>query len=224
MTIWNLFPAYQLKILRYSHVQFLNHRLKKKCVLGRNPVNVKKKRKRGFCLWFLRLRFSLCVCVNLEDFIGTFFSAQNCNRYVLSPFITSFKDQVPRTLLFFPFTTIAPTDHCCQLLHVNAVSSPLLNCEMYHVAFVGWMFGVIYKLALFINSTATQGAAVIRLICSYGKEPWGCTSKSNKVIMLRSQPKILRATTNAPRYVTNHTLHTDFNKPLRKWRHPWNNQ
>jgi len=31
--------------------------------------------------------------------------------------------------------------------------------------------------------------------------------------MQRSQSKILRATTNALRYVTNHTLHTDFNIP-----------
>ena len=36
-------------------------------------------------------------------------------------------------------------------------------------------------------------------------------SKSNTVITERSQSKILRATTNAPRYVTNHILHTDFN-------------
>jgi len=31
--------------------------------------------------------------------------------------------------------------------------------------------------------------------------------------MQRSQSKILRAIANAPRYVTNHTLHTDFNIP-----------
>jgi hypothetical protein len=44
-------------------------------------------------------------------------------------------------------------------------------------------------------------------------ELWGCASKSNTVIMQRSQSKILRAIPNAPRYVTNHTLHTDFNIP-----------
>ena len=31
--------------------------------------------------------------------------------------------------------------------------------------------------------------------------------------MQRSQSKILRAIANTPRYVTNHTLHTDFNIP-----------
>ena len=44
-------------------------------------------------------------------------------------------------------------------------------------------------------------------------ELWGCASKSNIVIMRRSQSKMLRAIANAPRYVTNHTLHTDFNIP-----------
>ena len=41
----------------------------------------------------------------------------------------------------------------------------------------------------------------------------GCASKSNRVIMQRSQSKILRAIANAHCYVTNHTLHTDFNIP-----------
>jgi len=55
--------------------------------------------------------------------------------------------------------------------------------------------------------------AVIKPIWRYGIELWGCASKSNIVIMQRSQSKILRAIANAPRYVTNHTLHTDFNIP-----------
>jgi len=44
-------------------------------------------------------------------------------------------------------------------------------------------------------------------------ELWDCASKANKFIMQRSQSKILRATANAPRYVTNHSLRTDFNIP-----------
>ena len=55
--------------------------------------------------------------------------------------------------------------------------------------------------------------AVIKPIWSYGIELWGCVSKSDIVIMQRSQSKILRAIANAPRYVTSHTLHTDFNIP-----------
>ena len=48
---------------------------------------------------------------------------------------------------------------------------------------------------------------------SYGTELWGYASKSNIVIMQRSQSKILRAITNAPRYVTNHILNTGLNIP-----------
>ena len=55
--------------------------------------------------------------------------------------------------------------------------------------------------------------AVIKPIWSYGTELCGCASKSDNVILQRSQSKILRAITNVPRYVTNHTLHTDFNIP-----------
>jgi hypothetical protein len=55
--------------------------------------------------------------------------------------------------------------------------------------------------------------AAFKPIWSYGIELWGCASKSNIVIMQISQSKILRALANSPWYVTNHTLHTDFNIP-----------
>jgi hypothetical protein len=55
--------------------------------------------------------------------------------------------------------------------------------------------------------------AVIKPIWSYGIELRGWASKSNTVIRQRSQSKILRAIANARQYVTNHTLHTDFNIP-----------
>jgi hypothetical protein len=55
--------------------------------------------------------------------------------------------------------------------------------------------------------------AVIKPMWSYGREMWGCASKSNVVIILRSQTKILRAIASAPWYTTNHTLHTDFKIP-----------
>ena len=41
----------------------------------------------------------------------------------------------------------------------------------------------------------------------------GCASKSNIAIMQRYQSKILRTIANAPRYVTNQTLHTDLQIP-----------
>jgi hypothetical protein len=55
--------------------------------------------------------------------------------------------------------------------------------------------------------------AAVEPIWSYGIELWGCASKSNIVIIRRSQSKILRAIANAPQYVTNHNLHTAFSIP-----------
>jgi hypothetical protein len=42
---------------------------------------------------------------------------------------------------------------------------------------------------------------------------WGCVSKSNLAIIQRYQSKILRNITNAPWYVSNHTLHSDLRIP-----------
>jgi hypothetical protein len=53
--------------------------------------------------------------------------------------------------------------------------------------------------------------AAIKPIRSCGTELWGCASQSNTVIRQRSQSKIPRAIANAPRYVTNHMIHRDFN-------------
>ncbi|PNF38951.1 hypothetical protein B7P43_G07034 [Cryptotermes secundus] len=54
---------------------------------------------------------------------------------------------------------------------------------------------------------------VIKPIWTYDKELWGCASKSNITIMQSAQSKILRTFTNAPGYVSNHTLHTDLKTP-----------
>ena len=48
-------------------------------------------------------------------------------------------------------------------------------------------------------------------VWTYGIELWGCASNSN--IEIIHQSKILRILTNAPRYVTNHALHSDLHIP-----------
>jgi len=74
---------------------------------------------------------------------------------------------------------------------------------------MNWLIGKNFHL--FIEKKILIYKAVIKLIWSYGIELWGCASKSNILIMQRSQSKILRDIANALQYVTNHTLHTDFN-------------
>ena len=69
----------------------------------------------------------------------------------------------------------------------------------------------ISSIYLSIGNKLLTYKAVIKSIWNYGIKLWGCASKSNIVIKQRSQSKILRAIANAPRYVTNHTLHTHFN-------------
>ena len=76
---------------------------------------------------------------------------------------------------------------------------------------INWLIGK--KSHLSVENKLLIYKAVINTIWSYGIELWGCTGKSNIVIMYRSQSKILRAIANEPWYVTNHTVRTDFNIP-----------
>jgi hypothetical protein len=77
---------------------------------------------------------------------------------------------------------------------------------------INWLKGK-KKSHLSIENKLHIYKEVIKPIWSYGIEVWGCASKSNIVITQRSQSKILRSIANAPWYVSNHTLHTDFNIP-----------
>jgi hypothetical protein len=76
---------------------------------------------------------------------------------------------------------------------------------------INWLIG--RKSNLSIENKLLVYKVVIKPIWTYGIELWGCASKSNITIMQRAQSKILRTLTNAPWYVTNHTLHTDLNIP-----------
>jgi hypothetical protein len=64
-----------------------------------------------------------------------------------------------------------------------------------------------------LDSKVLLFRTIIKPICTYGIELWGCASKSSITIMQRRQSKILRMITNAPWYVTNQTLHEDLNVP-----------
>ena len=86
----------------------------------------------------------------------------------------------------------------------NAVRSHFLSHLIYKIS---WL--IRRKSNLSIENKLLVYKAVIKPIWTYGIELWGCASKSNRAIMQRAQSKILRTITNAPWYVTNHTLHTD---------------
>jgi hypothetical protein len=75
-----------------------------------------------------------------------------------------------------------------------------------------WLIGRRSRLPL--ENKLLIYKTVIKPIWTYGIELWGCASKSSINILQRAQSKILRVITNAPWYVTNFTLHTDFNIPF----------
>ena len=76
---------------------------------------------------------------------------------------------------------------------------------------INWLIGRNPNLSL--ENKLLVYKAVMKPIWTYGIDLCGCASKSNIAIIQRSQSKILRTITNAARYVTNHTLHTDLNIP-----------
>ena len=89
----------------------------------------------------------------------------------------------------------------------------ILNWKYCHLKAkeINWLIGRNSNLSL--ENKLLVYKAVIKPIWTYGIELWGCASKSNVAIIQRSQSKILRTTANAPWYVTNHKLHTDFKIP-----------
>jgi len=101
------------------------------------------------------------------------------------------------------FPRVTPVFQVKEFLRQGSNSSPSV---------INWLIEK-NKSRVSIENKLFVYKAVVKTIWSNGIEPRGCASKSNIVIMLRSQSKILRTIANAPRYVTNHTLHTDFNIP-----------
>ena len=56
--------------------------------------------------------------------------------------------------------------------------------------------------------------AILKPMWSYGVQLWGCPKPSNTKIIQRVQSKILRMVFNAPRYISNKTLHEDSGTPF----------
>lgn len=75
-----------------------------------------------------------------------------------------------------------------------------------------WLLGK--KSTLSLENKILLYKAIIKPIWTYGIELWGCSSKSNVNIIQRFQSKALRTIAGAEWYISNHTLHTDFNIPL----------
>jgi len=76
---------------------------------------------------------------------------------------------------------------------------------------IKWLIGKNSPLSL--ENKMLMYKTILRPVWTYGIELWGGTNKSNIATMQRCQSKLLRTITNAPWYVSNHTLHTDLHIP-----------
>lgn len=72
---------------------------------------------------------------------------------------------------------------------------------------MNWLIGRHSKMNLYCKRLIYQ--SIIKPIWMYGVQLWGCTHKTNRDIIQRSQNKSLRKITNAYRYVTNREIHDD---------------
>jgi hypothetical protein len=76
---------------------------------------------------------------------------------------------------------------------------------------MGWLMDRTSQLSL--ENKITIYKTILKPIWTYGIELWGCSKPSNTKILQTFQSKTLRKIANAPWYVSNHTLHNDFNIP-----------
>ena len=76
---------------------------------------------------------------------------------------------------------------------------------------IKWLIGRHSPLSL--ENKIIIYKTVLKPVWTYGIELWGCASNFNIEIIQRYQSKIIRILTNAPWYVTNHTLHSDLHIP-----------
>jgi len=72
---------------------------------------------------------------------------------------------------------------------------------------IKWLIGRHSTLSL--ENKIIIYKTVLKPVWTYGIELWGCASNSNIEIIQRYRSKFLRILTNAPWYVTNHTLNSN---------------
>jgi hypothetical protein len=77
---------------------------------------------------------------------------------------------------------------------------------------MSWLLGRKSKLSL--ENKILIYKCILKPIWTYGIQLCGCAKPSNTKIIQRLQSKVQRTITNAPWYVSNHTLHNDLQIPF----------
>ena len=75
---------------------------------------------------------------------------------------------------------------------------------------MSWLINARSQLSLDSRSKLTIYKAILRPIWTNGIELWGCSKPSNTKILQTFQSKMQRVISSAPWYVSNQTLHSDF--------------
>jgi len=96
--------------------------------------------------------------------------------------------------------------YCSTKSFLHLVSS-WLELELKNMS---WLINTRSQLSL--DSKLTVYKTILRPICTYGIELWGCSKPSNTKILQTFQPKMFRTISSASWYVSNQTLH-DFEIP-----------
>jgi hypothetical protein len=76
---------------------------------------------------------------------------------------------------------------------------------------ISWRIGTHSPLSL--ENKLLIYKTVLKPVWTYGIELWGSAAKLNLAVIQCYQSKLLRNITSAPRYVSNHTLHSDLRNP-----------
>jgi hypothetical protein len=76
---------------------------------------------------------------------------------------------------------------------------------------INWLIG--NKSQLSLENKITIYKTILKSICTYGIELWGCSKPSNTKILQTFRSEMLRQLVNAPWYVSNATLHNDLSIP-----------
>jgi hypothetical protein len=99
----------------------------------------------------------------------------------------------------------------CDVANV-LLSIPVVVCSEFKQLY--WLLG--RKSPLSLENEVLVYKVAIKPIWTYGIELCGCASNSSTAILQRCQSKILRSMADAPRYVSNSTLHNDLGIPFIK--------
>ena len=77
---------------------------------------------------------------------------------------------------------------------------------------MSWLLGRRSQLSL--PTQLLLYKCILKTVWTYGMQLWGCAKPCHTQILQRLQSKILRSLANAPWYVSNFQLHTEFGIPF----------